>query len=111
MQPKHLREDNKGNKSPASPPRLYPTPQYHLSSSHRPPHSSYGGSSQENASDGPSVCTQQGPEHLLVPPGICATGGSSSVANTRAGTAPAHSGKDDDYSSELETSVTGSVLS
>src|SRR5437588_10280100 len=80
----------------ASPPRLYPTPQYHLSSSHRPPYSSHGGSSEENASAGPSVDARQGPEHLQAPQGIRATGGSTSVANTTAGTARARSGEDND---------------
>src|SRR5437879_9825051 len=92
-QPKYPRKDNKKNKSPASPPRLYPTPQYHLSSSHRPPHSSHGGSSEENASAGPSVDARQGPEHLQAPQGIPATGGPTPVANTTAGTARARSGE------------------
>src|SRR5437879_10382906 len=73
--------------------RPYLIPQYHLSSSHRPPHSSHGGSSEENASAGPSVDARQGPEHLQAPQGIRATGGSTSVANTTAGTARARSGE------------------
>src|SRR5437660_371483 len=110
-QPKHPRKDNKGNKSPASPPRLYPTPQYHLSSSHRPPHSSHGGSSGENASAGPSVDARQGPEHLQAPQGARAGGSSTTAAKVLGPPEPASFRGGDEEPSDSGTSGTGWVRS
>src|SRR5437588_596073 len=105
-QPKHPRKDNKGNKFPASPPPLYPTPQYHLSSTHRPPHSLHGGSSGENVSAGPSVDARQGPEHLQAPQGARAGGSSTTVAKVPGPPEPACFRGGDEESSDSGMSGT-----
>src|SRR5207302_5100596 len=110
-QPKYPRKDNKGNKSPASPPRLYPTPQYHLSSSHRPLQSSHGGSSAENPSAGPSVDARQGLEHLQAPQGAHAGGSSTTAAKLLGPPEPACFLWGDEESSDSGTSGTGWVRS
>src|SRR5437588_3532081 len=101
----------KKNKSPASPPRLYPTPQYHLSSSHRPPHSSHGGSSGENASASPSVDARQGPEHLQAPQGARAGGSSTTAAKVLGPPEPACFRGGDEEPADSGTSGTGWVRS
>src|SRR5437588_8753415 len=111
MQPKYPRKDNKETKSPASPPRLYPTPQYHLSSSHRPPHSLHGGSSGENVSAGPSVDARQGPEHLQVPQGARAGGSSTTAAQVLGPPEPACFRGGDEEPLASRTSGTGWVRS
>src|SRR5207302_336371 len=96
---------------PASPPRLYLTPQYHLSSSHCPPHSPRGGSSEENASAGPSVCARQGPEPLQAHQGVCAGSSLTTAAEVLGPPKPACFRRGDEESSNSGTSGTWQVRS